>query len=89
MGEEMIDKCGNGFPGCRIIDRHRHEPDGQIKYPPNLFDAHVAIVDTRLEALKLAIQTHDQVQIEFQFDRVLRSVTKMTDAMKKDRGEAQ
>lgn len=38
---------------------------------------HIAVIDMRLDALKSAIESGDREQIEFQFDRVRRAVSKL------------
>ncbi len=64
--------------GCRIIGTGAKEDPLRIEFCPLHRDQRGAIAVTlvRLQQLKAAIQIRDWTQAEFQFDRVLRSLTK-------------
>ncbi len=64
--------------GCRVIGTGRDNDPVRIEFCPFHQDQRGAIAVTlvRLEQLKAAIQIRDWTQAEFQFDRVLRSLTK-------------
>ncbi len=64
--------------GCRIIGTGTEKDPFRIDFCPLHCDQRgaIAVALVRMEQLKAAIQSRDWSQTEFQFDRVLRSLTK-------------
>ncbi len=64
--------------GCRIAGRGTSSDPLRIEFCPvhRRQQGAIAVTLVRLEQLKQAIIARDWDQIEFQFDRVLRSLTK-------------
>jgi len=64
--------------GCRIIGAGTEADPYRIQFCPfhHKQQGAIAITLVRMEQLKQAITDRDWTQTEFQFDRVLRSLTK-------------
>jgi len=64
--------------GCRIIGTGERNKPLRIEFCPLHQQQHgtIAIVLVRMEQLRHAIQSRNWLEAEFQFDRVLRSLTK-------------
>ena len=66
--------------GCRIVAAGTEADPHRIQFCPlhHGQQGAIAITLVRMEQLKQAITQRDWTQTEFQFDRVLRSVTKQS-----------
>ncbi len=64
--------------GCRVTGTGTHAAPWRIEFCPihNNQSGTIAITLVRMDRLKSAIQARDWSDTEFQFDRVLRSLTK-------------
>jgi len=68
----------NGPCGCRVAETGTHADPLCIEFCPfhHNQSGTIAITLVRMDQLKSAIQARDWPDTEFQFDRVLRSLTK-------------